>query len=126
MDSGDKRRFRPVSRGAGHPVARAIGAAALAALLCSCAAARFVVLEPGGGSVAIFRNTPRYREQALALMAQKCPGGYDILREEEVVTGETVTKERSTEYDRFRDELRTTEEKRARRSVEWRITFACR
>lgn len=102
-------------------------AAALAATLCSCvASARFVVVEPGGGAVAIFRNTPAYREKALALMAEKCPGGFNIVREEEVVVGETVTRERSTEYDKFREELRTTEEKRARPTVEWRITFTCR
>ncbi len=102
-------------------------AAALAALGAGCApTARFVLVEPGGGAVAIRRNTPEYREQALVLIGQKCPGGYDIVREEEVATGETVTRERSTEYDRFREELRTTEEQRSRRAVEWRITFSCR
>lgn len=90
------------------------------------ATARFVVVEPGGGAVAIFRNTPAYREKAMALMTQQCPGGYTIVREEEVVTGERVTRERNTEYDKFRDELRTTEEKRARPTLEWRITFTCR
>jgi hypothetical protein len=102
-------------------------AVAAVLLLEGCAAtARYVVLEPRGGSVAIFRNTPAHREKAHALMAQKCPGGYDIVREEEVVTGETVTKERATEFDRFSEELRTTEERRSRRNVEWRITFSCR
>lgn len=101
--------------------------AALAALTAGCApTARFVLVEPRGGAVAIHRNAPAYREKALALMAQKCPAGYDIVREEEVATGERVTKERSTEYDRFREELVTTEEKRSRRTVEWRITFTCR
>ena len=108
---------------------RLAGIAAVGCLVlpAACAAtARFVVVEPAGGVVAIHRNTPEYREKALALMAQKCPGGYDIVREEEYVTGETVTKEYATEYDRVFEEVRTTEEERVRRTVEWRITFACR
>lgn len=88
--------------------------------------ARFVLVEPGGGSVAVFRNDPAHREKALELMAQKCPGGYDIVREEEIVTGETVTKDRSTGYDKIREEARTTEERRTRPTTEWRITFTCR
>jgi hypothetical protein len=103
-----------------------ICAALLAGVTSACASARFVVVEPGGGSVAIFRNTPAYREKALALISAQCPGGYDIVREEEVVTGETVTRERSTEYDRVREEARTREEKRTRSATEWRITFRCR
>jgi len=100
---------------------------ALAAMLIGCVpAARLVLVEPRGGSVAILRNTPAYREKAEALMTQKCPGGYDIVREAEVVTGETVIRERSTEYDRIREEARTREEKRTRAATEWRITFTCR
>ena len=99
----------------------------VAALAAGCApTARFVLIEKGGGAVAIQRNTPEYREKAAALMARQCPGGYDIVREEEAVTGETVSKEYNTEYDKFSEEVRTTEEKRTRRSVEWRITFTCR
>jgi len=102
-------------------------ATALAVSLSSCApTARLVVVKPAGGAVAIYRNTPAYREKAVALMNQKCPGGYDILREEEFVTGETVTKERTAGYDKFREEVRTTEEQRTRNAVEWRITFNCR
>lgn len=102
-------------------------AAALAASLSSCApTARLVVVKPAGGEVAIHRNTPAYRQKAVALMNQKCPGGYDIVREEEFVTGETITKERTAEYDKFREEVRTTEEKMTKNAVEWRITFTCR
>ena len=49
-----------------------------------------------------------------------------FVREEEFVTGQTVTKERSTEFDRIRDEARTTQEERTRQTSEWRITFTCR
>lgn len=102
-------------------------AAAVAGILAGCApTARFVLMEPAGGAVAIQRNTPGYREKAVALMIQKCPGGYEINREEEVVTGEIVTKDRSSEFDKIREEMRTTEERRTRRTMEWRITFTCR
>jgi hypothetical protein len=101
--------------------------AGCALLLAACApAARFVVVEPAGGAVAIQRNTPEQREKALALMAQKCPRGYDIVREEEVVTGETVTTEYDTEFNPAFKEVRTTEQQRTHRSLEWRITFTCR
>jgi hypothetical protein len=100
--------------------------AAAALLLAGCATARLVLVEPGGGAVAIRRNTPQNREQASALMARQCPRGFDIVREEEVVTGERVTREYNTEYDRIREELRTTEEQRTRTDVEWRITYTCK
>lgn len=107
-----------------RPMVMAVGSAAL---LAACApTARLVLVEPAGGAVAIHRNTPKYREQALALMAQQCPRGYDIVREEEVVTGERVTREYNTEYDRIREELRTTEEQRTRTDVEWRIIYTCK
>ena len=104
--------------------ARLAGAAVL--LLGGCATARLVLVEPGGGAVAIHRNTPQNREQALELIARQCPRGYDIVREEEVVTGATVTREYDTELDRSFEELRTRERERVRRDVEWRITFTCR
>jgi hypothetical protein len=102
----------------------ALGAAAL---LAGCApAAKLVLVEPGGGAVAIRRNTAKGREQALELIARQCPRGYDIVREEEVVVGERVTREYNTEYDRIREGLRTTEEQRSRVETEWRITYTCR
>ena len=106
---------------------RGVPASVFVAILAGCApTARLVLVEPAGGAVAIHRNTPAHREKALALMAQQCPRGYDIVREEEVVTGATVRKEYNTEYDRIREELRTTEEQRTRTDVEWRITYTCR
>ena len=112
------------ARRAGGALSAAAGAALL---LAACApAARLVLVEPGGGAVAIPRNTPESREKALALAAQQCPRGFDIVREEEVVTGERVTREYSTEFDTVMEEVRTTEEERTRRSLEWRITFTCR
>jgi hypothetical protein len=104
----------------------ALASSAAALLLAGCATARLVLVEPGGGAVAIRRNTPQNREQASALMARQCPRGFDIVREEEVVTGATVTREYDTELDRTSEELRTREQERFRRDVEWRITFTCR
>jgi DNA-binding IclR family transcriptional regulator len=104
----------------------ALAGAPAVLLLAGCApTARVVLVEPGRGAVAIHRNTPASREKALALIAQQCPRGYAIVREEEVVTGETVTTDYETEYDRTFDEVRTTEEQRIRRTVEWRITYTC-
>lgn len=68
-------------------------AALSAAGLCGCTSARYVALEPNGGVVAIPDNSnswpTRNRDKAEALMRQKCPQGYVIEREGEVVVGST-------------------------------------
>jgi hypothetical protein len=111
-------------RAAGWSAALAVAAAAA---LAGCAApARYVALEPGGGTVAIASNTPEQHAQALALVASRCPQGYDIVREEEFVTGTEVSNERRTEYDRTFDETRTSQNVRSRVRTEWRITFSCK
>ena len=65
-----------------------------------CCAARTVVARPDGGVVAIPNNTdswPWYnREKALALIQQQCPNGYEIVREEEVVTGQVAQTNSNT------------------------------
>ncbi|HEY8504282.1 MAG TPA: hypothetical protein VIL46_06840 [Gemmataceae bacterium] len=68
------------------------GLVALLAAGAGCSSARHVVKEPTGGVVAIPSNSdfwPFYhRSQAEALMRRHLgPGGYEIVREEEVVTG---------------------------------------
>ena len=66
-----------------------------------CSAARWVQTGPQGGVVAIPSNTnswPYYhRDRALALIQQKCPGGYEIVNEEEVVTGQVAHTESQTD-----------------------------
>ncbi len=53
--------------------------------LCLClGCARYTLIEPDGGVVAIPANLPVYRQDAHKLMAQKFPEGYEIVREEEV------------------------------------------
>jgi hypothetical protein len=57
--------------------------------------ARLVQTTPDGGIVAIPKNDNgwpyRYRETAEKLMAEKCPNGYEIVGEGEVVVGKRNT-----------------------------------
>lgn len=70
---------------------RVLVMAALAAGCVGCASPRLVRVDKDGGVVAIPSNTnvwpTYYRDKAEAMLRQKCPGGYEIVREEEVVTG---------------------------------------
>jgi hypothetical protein len=56
--------------------------------------ARMIDVRPDGGVVAIPANTnswPTYnRDAAVKLMAEKCPNGYTIVHEKEVVVGQEV------------------------------------
>lgn len=69
----------------------AVCCAAALALLTGCNNARYVTVNSQGGVVAIPDNSnhwPDYnRRHAEELMQAKCPGGYVIDREEEVVVG---------------------------------------
>jgi hypothetical protein len=71
------------------------------AALSGCGDARFVAQDQYGGVVAIPYNNNywpmHYREEAEKLMAQKCPQGYVIDHEEEVVIGQTTTAGTSTD-----------------------------
>src|SRR5258708_4542779 len=62
-------------------------------VLCGCGHARYVTLDANGGVVAIPTNTDEwpchYRVKAEEMMKMKCPQGYVIEREEEVVVGTT-------------------------------------
>jgi len=61
-------------------------------VLSGCTAARMVECDRDGGVVAIPNNTnmwPTYhRDTALKLIQEKCPNGYEIVRESETVTGQ--------------------------------------
>lgn len=69
-------------------------AAAAAVSLAGCARARIVETSQDGGVVAIPANTNRwpnyYRRQAEKLIHEKCPEGYEIVEEEEYVTGQVA------------------------------------
>jgi hypothetical protein len=69
--------------------------------LSGCGGARYIVQDQYGGVVAIPSNTNYwpvyYRDEAEKLMKQKCPQGYHIDREEEVVVGQTTTGSDNTD-----------------------------
>ncbi len=60
-----------------------------------CANARLVSSTPTGGIVAVPDNTDSWPShnmtKARELMSQQCPGGYSIVKQEEVVVGQTTT-----------------------------------
>ena len=68
--------------------------------LSGCNSARYVTVDNSGGIVAIPDNSnkwPSYNHRhAEELMQAKCPGGYVIDREEEVVTGTTQYTDTTT------------------------------
>jgi hypothetical protein len=75
---------------------RLLSAAALLLVAVSgCGSARMIQTTPDGGVVAIPSNTNawpfQYRDHAEKLMAMKCPNGFDIVREEEVIVGVRTT-----------------------------------
>jgi hypothetical protein len=63
--------------------------------LAGCASPRFVAQDPSGGVIAMPSNTDfwptHFRSKAEEMMAKKCPQGYHIEHEEEVVIGQSVT-----------------------------------
>jgi hypothetical protein len=73
-------------------VAVAALCAGLTAGLCGCNSARLVRWDGGTGVVAIPRNDNSWpehnREHAEAVMKEKCPHGYTVVDEQEVVTGQ--------------------------------------
>src|SRR5882672_790752 len=66
-----------------------------------CGSARYVMQDQHGGVVAIPSNNnswpTHYRDEAEKMMKQKCPQGYVIEREEEVVVGQTTTDKTDTD-----------------------------
>lgn len=69
-----------------------------------CGKARLVEVSQQGGVVAIPSNTNSwphyYRNQAEELIKQKCPNGYEIVQEEEFVTGQVARTDSRTKTDR--------------------------
>jgi hypothetical protein len=80
---------------------------ALAAALCGCKSqpdARYIYQDGDFGVIGIPQNSPfgrkDYRHQAEELMARHFPGGYEIVRAEEVVEGQRVLdKSRKSEIE---------------------------
>lgn len=117
----------------------AVAVVVLAAGLSGCNAARFVNVAPGEGVVAIPCNSdtwPYYhRSRAEELMAKHCPQGYEVVREEEVVTG--TTEHTHTNVEKTGNPLlaavhiapvneRTNQTTTYQNQTEWRIFFRAR
>ena len=88
-----------------------------------CAMARQVMMEEGGGVVAIPDNIDIHRERAEALMFEHCPNGFTIVREEEVVVGSRTTHRHKTEDTETGEEGVAVSE--TRDETEWQITYKC-
>jgi len=94
--------------------------------LCGCGgAARQILVLPEGGVVAASSNSEGSRGKAIELIQGHCPGGYEIVREEEVPVGQRVREETRTDADR-KDRVTSTTEYRMRTRYEWRIHYTCR
>jgi hypothetical protein len=84
---------------------------------------------PEGGVVAIPSNNNawpfNYRDHAEKLMAMKCPNGYDVLREEEVVVGVKTTTAEVVQagYKSSPDQTTTSVVTTSSPQKEYRITF---
>ena len=100
-----------------------------------CGSARMIQSTPDGGVVAIPSNTNawpfKYRDHADKLMAMKCPNGFDVMREEEVIVGvkstTTEVTDRVTQAG-YKDSPQTTTSvvTTTRPQKEYRITFRAR
>ena len=87
----------------------------------ACGGARMVRSEPNGGVVAIRSNGDQdSREKAWAMMAEKCPNGFVVDREEEVQDG--IDASANANYGRYR--VNSTQNTRA--DTEWHIIFHCK
>lgn len=91
----------------------------------ACSSARHVVIETGGGVVAMPSNRPGNREKAMELIGARCPGGFDIVREEEVPVGQVFRGETEERTDRP-DKRTKTREYTIRTRYEWRLHYNCR
>ncbi len=71
------------------------GFALAALLIAGCTSPRVVSSTPTGGCIAIPNNSdswPSYNmTKAKEKMSELCPAGYKVIREEEVVVGQTTT-----------------------------------
>jgi hypothetical protein len=103
-----------------------------------CGSARMIQSTPDGGVVAIPSNNNswpfNYRDHAEKLMAMKCPNGYDVVREEEVIVGVKMTTTQVTgnvtqagyKDNPVPDPTTTSVVTTTRPQKEYRITFRAR
>jgi hypothetical protein len=111
-------------------------AAVLLVSVTGCGSARMIQSTPDGGVVAIPSNNNswpfNYRDHAEKLMAMKCPNGYDVVREEEVIVGVKMTTTEVTDrvtqvgYKDNPPPATTSVVTTTRPQKEYRITFRAR
>ncbi len=70
----------------------------VALTLLGCSSARMISMDANGGCVAVADNSdvwPSYNiSKAHELIKKQCPGDYEIFKQEEVVVGQTTTRNR--------------------------------
>jgi hypothetical protein len=104
-------------------VVRSARAVVVLALLgaCGCAGPRFVSIGPEGGTLAMPSNASYYRRQAVQMLNEKYPSGWEIDHEGEVVVGQVTTSDTNAHdvrYGRVVERRTETSDK-----TEWQITF---
>lgn len=128
---------RPLrARPKGRAMKRLLACLPLVLLTVGCQSARLVSADSQGGCVAIPANSNgwpgHYRDEATKLMRQQCPAGYVIVKEEEVVVGQTSTTH--TDREGANQELiknsgltlnseRTRQQTQVQNQTEWRIWY---
>jgi hypothetical protein len=91
----------------------------------ACSTARYAFLTPTGGIVATPSNREGNRMKSLALIERKCPGGYQINHEGEVLLGTVTTHDFRSEPNIFDGtDIRQTTRTRVR--SEWHMDFTCK
>lgn len=103
----------------------ALSAVLLGVLCSACGGARPILVEPGGGIVALSGNSGKSRTSALEIMREHCPAGHEIVREEEVPVGSRVREETTADLDR-KDRITSRTEYTVRTRYEWWIHYRCR
>jgi hypothetical protein len=88
---------------------------------CGCAGPRFVSIGPEGGTLAMPSNASYYRREAVKMLDEKYPSGWEIDHEGEVVVGQVTTTDTNAHDVGFASVVdRRTE---TRDKTEWQITF---
>jgi hypothetical protein len=104
----------------------------LAAVACDIHWVREVRRTPAGGEVALIQQNADAQAQAQQLMATRCPQGYDILEEGEVVVGQEVHSNTQSNTQQGRSifgPAQTTSQSTTASTTdkrEWRIKYQCK
>jgi|GEM_PF-1264022 len=99
----------------------------------ACYPVREVRRTATGGELALLANNDGSREEAGKLMTARCPNGYDILEEGEVVVGQVSrtdtqanTEQRRGFYNQPTQQTNATQTTTTEDKREWRILYQCK